>query len=208
MEHYIYVVFSSTPYRIGKTIRQITREPFNHVSIALDPHREQMYSFARRYYRLPLWGGFVREFPSRFLVKGKPTHFKVCRLPVSPEQYNQIKEQLERMFRHKERYLYNHLSVLASPFRRVIPLRDAYTCVEFCTACLQALGYPFQTGRYYSVGDLEEALSPYAIVLEYAQPIDSKDDFFRKQPVKHPLWVTVRDMAVLLSRLNPTNKNK
>lgn len=202
MDNYIYVVFSSTPYRIGKVIRRITGEPFNHVSIALDPGMEQMYSFARRYYRLPFWGGFVREYPSRFLVKGNPSHFKICRIPVTETQYRKLEQQLDDMYRQKEQYLYNHLSVLATPFRRVIPLRNACTCVEFCVECLQALGYPFSADRYFSVGDLENALDLYAITMEYASPQVPQDDFFQTHPVKYPIWVTLRDLCALLTRFD------
>jgi hypothetical protein len=63
---YVYIVFSSTPYRIGKFIRRLTREAYNHVSIALDPDLTKMYGFARRYYRTPFYGGFVRESLSRY----------------------------------------------------------------------------------------------------------------------------------------------
>lgn len=201
MEQFIYVVFSSTPYRIGKTIRKLTRQDYNHVSIALDPQREQMYSFARRYYHLPFWGGFVREYPSRFHIKGKPARFKVCKLPVTREQYAQMKNRLEDMYQNRERYLYNHLSVLASPFHRGIPLRDAYTCVEFCVECLQELGYPIRTRQYYTLRDLEKILDSYATVMEYALPTDPQDNFFLDRPVPSPLWVTVRDIVTLLCRI-------
>ncbi|MBO5317413.1 MAG: hypothetical protein J6A74_03105 [Oscillospiraceae bacterium] len=201
MEQFIYVVFSSTPYRIGKTIRRLTRQPFNHVSIALDPQREQMYSFARRFYRLPFWGGFVRENPSRFHIHGKPALFKVCKLPVTREQYTQMKNRLDDMYQNAGRYLYNHLSVLTTLLRRPVPLRDAYTCVEFCVHCLQELGYPVERGQYYSLADLEKLLDSYASVMEYALPTNPRDDFFQDRPVRSPLWVTVRDIVTLLCRI-------
>ena len=60
---YLYVVFSATPYRMGKLIRFVTREPYNHVAISTEASLTRMYSFARRFYRTPFYGGFVTEEP-------------------------------------------------------------------------------------------------------------------------------------------------
>ena len=85
-KQHIYVVFSSTPYKMGKFIRAMTRESYNHVSIALDESLSQMYSFSRRYYRTPLYGGFVHESRSRYHVNGDATRICLCALPVTSQQ--------------------------------------------------------------------------------------------------------------------------
>ena len=41
---YLYVVFSATPYRMGKLIRFVTREPYNHVAISTEASLPRMSS--------------------------------------------------------------------------------------------------------------------------------------------------------------------
>ena len=67
---FLYIVVSSTPSRMGHFIRRITGQDYNHISVSLDPQLLTMYSFARRYYRTPLFGGFVQETPARYCING------------------------------------------------------------------------------------------------------------------------------------------
>ena len=142
MERYVYVVFSSTPYRIGKAIRGITRQKYNHVSISLNRDLTQMYSFARRFYRTPFYGGFVKESRARYHLKGVPSQIKICRLPVSLEDYDALAGRLQAMYARREQLLYNHLSIVTIPFCRLVHLKDARVCSEFVAEQLQLLGWP------------------------------------------------------------------
>ena len=183
-QRYIYVVFSSTPYKMGKLIRSVTRDEFNHVSISLDKELTQMYSFARRHYRLPLYGGFVHESPSRYYVKGKTADICLCALPVSPRKYLALSNLLKDMDRKSRTYLYNHLSALGAVIRRPVRARDAYTCVEFCVKILQDLEIQIPPATYYSVGDIHKLLAPFAI---YNGPMPASSGFdaayFAKKPI-------------------------
>ena len=197
----IYVVFSSTPYKIGKAIRALTRETYNHVSISLDESLSQMYSFSRRYNRTPFYGGFVRESISRYHRKGHTAQIRVCRLQITTEQHKTLEAHLNTLFEQKERYLYNHLSASTALLHKPVKVRDAYTCVEFCLEILHACGVDVDPEKYYSVGDLEQLLRPFAI---YTGPIPEADDydaaFFAKHPVSHPLRKTIKDILRLFYR--------
>ena len=114
MSNYIYVVFSSTPYKIGKTIRALTKEQYNHVSIALDAELTQMYSFARRYYKTPFYGGFVKETLSRYQLNKNKATIHICKIPVTKQQYDKTRIRMRQMLRNSKRYLYNHISILLS----------------------------------------------------------------------------------------------
>lgn len=202
MQHYIYVVFSATPYLIGKAIRRITGEVYNHASIALDEDLTRMYGFARRYYRTPLYGGFVRESRSRYHVNGKSTHIHLCRLPVTEQQHKALEAQLTQMYSKRDQYIYNHLSALGALFHKPIKAKEAYTCVEFCVQILHELGIDADPNKYYSVGDLEQLLHPFAI---YTGPMPSDGEFdavyYAKKPIPHPTLTTLRDIFKLLPRL-------
>lgn len=198
----IYFVFSSTPYRMGKMIRRVTREDYNHISIALDADLDRMYSFARRYCRTPLYGGFVQETLSRYHPKGKTAAIRVCRLPVTEAQYRQIEQKLEHMVSRQEQYLYNHFSAMTALFRYTVQVRDAYTCAEFAVSVLHFLGMPVVPGRFYSIEELLQHLSDYT-VYEGAvyRPKRYDSAYYAKKPVPHPLCTSLRTFLSLLKRL-------
>ena len=202
MQHYVYVVFSSTPNRMGSLIRKLTRNRCNHVGITLDPTMDPIYSFARRYYRTPLYGGFVQESNSRYQLDGKQAYIHVSRIPITPEQAKSLSDQLSRMYQQQDRFLYNHLSALGALVRQTVPVKDAYTCVEFCVKILWQLGLPVTPGAFYSVDDLDELLRDYRIY-EGPMPItpQADDGFYAQKPVPHPNLATLRDIFRLLPRL-------
>lgn len=201
-QYSIFVVFSSTPYFIGKMIRRITGETYNHVSIALDADLSRMYSFARRYYRTPFYGGFVRESHSRYHVNGKNTDICLCRLPVTGRQYETLEALLTQMCNNKEQYIYNHLSAMGALFHKRIKAKDAYTCTEFCVPILHSLGIDLDPDQYYSVGDVERLLRPFAI---YTGPMPASGEYdtvyYAKKPIPHPILTTLRDICKLIPRL-------
>lgn len=197
----IYVVFSSTPYKVGKAIRVLTQETYNHVSISLDENLSKMYSFSRRYYRTPFYGGFVRESVSRYHVKGNTAQIRVCRLPVTALQYEKLEAHLSELFEQQERYLYNHLSVSTALLHKLVKVRDAYTCVEFCVKILHSCGVDLDPDTYYSVGDLEKQLRAFTVYTGPAPETDIYDAaYFARRPVPHPLHKTLRDLLCLVYR--------
>lgn len=200
MEAYVYVVFSSTPYRVGKAIRRFTGESYNHVSLSLDRELTQMYSFARRFYRTPFYGGFVKESRARYHLKGVPSQIKICQLPVSPENYASLSNRLHAMYARREQLLYNHLSIFTIPFRRLFLVKDAHVCSEFVAQQLHLLGMPLDPRKYYSVGALEKLLEAYVIYTGDALPTEAADDaFFARHPV--PYFTTLRTFGKLLCRV-------
>lgn len=199
--HYIYVVFSSTPNRVGRLVRQVTGETYNHASIALDENLNSMYSFARRYYHTPLYGGFVKESLSRYHQNGQVARISICRIPVSEQQYKDLEHLLSNMYKNRGHYLYNHLSALGATVRKRISARDAYTCIEFCVNILRWLGMDVDPEKYYTVCDIKNLLSNYCI---YTGPVPVGDydaDFYQANPVSFPTIRTLKDMFKLLPRL-------
>ncbi len=195
----IYLVFSSTQYRIGKMIRRITGESYNHASIALDANLTRMYSFARRHHSTPFYGGFVRESLSRYCFNGVPADVCICKLPVTQTQYEWLENTLQKMEENKEHYLYNHFSAAYALFHKNLPLEDAYTCVEFSVAILYQLGFPVDCTKYYSVGDLKSLFDSETI---YTGPIPAaaEKDLQYYKPIKHPIAVTVSSFRNLMCR--------
>ena len=201
-QNYVYVVFSATPYKIGKMIRTLTREPYNHISIALDEDLKQMYAFARRYCNTPLYGGFVKETASRYTPNGMRSKIKVHRIPVEKSVYDALSARMDRMYENREAYLYNHLSFLAVPLKRPIPIRDAYTCLEFCVEVLHDIGMDVTPGTYYSLRDMLEFLDPYVIYegeLEYNGNYDA--EYYANKPLPHPTSASFKGIWNLVPRI-------
>lgn len=198
----VYIVFSATPYRMGRFIRKFTGETYNHASIALDEELTQLYGFARRYYRTPFYGGFVKESLSRYLVNEKATDIRVCRLPVSTEQYLALAQLLTGMYQERDRYLYNHLSAALAIFRYPAKVKDAYTCIEFCVRVLHDAGFDLDPQKYYTVGQVESLLRPYAVYTgPMPQPQEIDREYYADKPVPHPFAATLSSIIALFKRL-------
>lgn len=200
-QKYLYVLFSATPYRMGRMIRTVTGEPYNHVSIATGEDLTCIYSFARRYYNTPFYGGFVREDPCRYRHKGKTANIRLYRLPLTSRQWQRLQEMLEDMKQHADRYLYNHLSAMAAPLHRTIRVRKAYTCAEFTVNVLSSLGFDFDPNRFYTIGSIASRLSAYHIYTGIFPENHGRDtSFFRPQSVPHTLFASTRDFVRLFWR--------
>lgn len=205
-QKYIYIIFSATPYRMGRWIRSVTGEPYNHVAIATDEDLSQLYSFARRFYRTPFYGGFVTELPDRYHHKGVTADIRLYRLPVPERRWKKLNQALLEMKEQSAHYLYNHLSVLTAPLHKKVAVQDAYTCAEFVVTTLSDLGFRFDPSHFYSIGDIAAALEGHEIYTgKFPAPSTGNPDFFRSQPVAHPLLVSARDFLQLCWRLAVAN---
>ncbi len=190
-QQYLYVIFSSTPYKIGKFIQTVTGYPYNHVAVSLDAKPQTLYAFARHYKNTPFYGGFVLESGKRYQYKGHWAQSKVCAIPITPRQYHQIRSYLEQMNRHANQYLYNMFSAVCYPLHKKIHLRQAFTCVEFAVELLDKFQIPVgvTADRFYSIKDLADCLQPYLV---YTGPVTgylsdatwARDTF----PLRQNLW--------------------
>ena len=200
MEQHLYVVFSTTAYRLGKIIRLLTGENYNHVSVSLDESFTQMYSFGRHYYRTPLYGGFIKESPARYYIGPEPANIQVCKIPVTQAQYDAISQQIAQLQQSKDQYLYNHLSALAALLHVRWKIQDAYTCVEFCADLLTQLDISVKP-QFYSVDSLRTQLQEY---VDYTGPMNRPGDdpeFFKKLPFGYVCRKTISSWLGLIPKM-------
>ncbi len=200
-QNYLYVVFSATPYRMGRWIRYVTGEPYNHVSISTQEDLSDLYAFARRFYRTPFYGGFVSEHPCRFHHKGIAAKIRLYRLPLTSRQWDKLQEILAVMREQSDRYLYNHLSALMAPLHIKVRVRKAFTCAEFAVSVLSTLGFDFEPRHFYTIGDIADRLESYHFYSGEFPSVSEEDaGFFHPHPVDHPLMVSTRDLLRLFWR--------
>lgn len=67
MKH-LYVMISHTNTGFGRAIRFITGCYYNHSAIAFDEDLQQLYSFARKMYDIPLSAGLTQEHASMYTL--------------------------------------------------------------------------------------------------------------------------------------------
>lgn len=200
-QRYLYVLFSATPYRMGRFIRFMTGDDYNHVSIGTEEDMTNLYAFARRFYHTPFYGGFVKEHPCRYRHNGVAAKAKVYRLPLTNRQWNKLQDILSSMRLEADRYLYNHLSALLAPLHIKVRVRKAYTCAEFAVSVLSSLGFDFNPRHFYTIGDISDRLECYHFYSGDFPVCDEIDPaFFDPRPVAHPIAVSTRDILRLFWR--------
>ena len=67
----LYLIFSSTDLKIGRMIRFVTQNQYNHCSVCLREDLSKFYSFSRIYRSNPLIGGFTVESPCRYTLSSR-----------------------------------------------------------------------------------------------------------------------------------------
>ncbi len=134
----IYIVLSQTNTLPARFIRFYTREPYAHVSLALDEDLDEMYSFARKGIYNPLNGGFVEEHLDQgILGRCKTAKCSVFELRVTQTQYNRIKQEIDLFKRDKNLYSYNFIGLLGVVLHIPITTEFSYFCSQFVATVLQ-----------------------------------------------------------------------
>ena len=195
----VYIVFSKTNTLMGKVIRGVTRNVYNHVSLALEDDLEIMYSFGRYHINSPLVGGFILENPSRYLLGKKDVTTKICTLSLEEEEYANLKSELLSFIADKSTIIYNSFSAVFSVFHKKLHIDKAYTCIEFVTSILKI-------DDVINIKELEELLKDNVIYegsfKEYVQAINlAQDEYFEKQPKLYIMGSTVAHFIRLFFRL-------
>lgn len=162
-QQYVYVMFSSTQYMIGRCIRIMTHHRYNHVSISLDDSLQTLYSFARRYEDTPFCGGFVVESPERYLRYNTAAAVQIFAIPVTEEQYRAVRTRIRGYLEQPNDYVYNYVGALSFLCGRLIPLDKCHTCVDFATEVIGMTGAGIQPDRFYSIRGLARSLARFKI---------------------------------------------
>ncbi len=217
MDAFIYVILSRTPTRVGRMIRYCTHSRFNHVSISLDASMLEMYSFARLSAKNPLVGGMVKENPYRFsLGKGQNVDVKIYRIPVTSEQYDQIRSFIYETYTDDEKYYYNLIGVFNVLFKSNLQVYKTYICTEFVSEVFKQGGISLLHKRCNTVSlkDFESSLEPFIFyhgnLYDYPELAEcstqensyEEDDFFKRKGVRREIVNTFTVLAILIDRLH------
>lgn len=172
----IYIVFFATDLKVGKFIRLMTRNHYNHVSISMNG-LSTFYSYSRLYMNHPSVGGFVEESPNRYLMSNK-TDVKGIKIEVDDCTYDMIEQYINGILARPELYVYNYLSAAGYIIGRRIFRNNAYTCVEFVRDLLVYAGVLSENGSScVKIRELENELQSYDCVEGSATELLSRNDW-------------------------------
>lgn len=141
--HKIYIILSQSGSNLSRFLKLVTREPYNHASIALDGDLQTMYSFGRVRPYNPFLGGFVRESTAYGTLKRfKNTRARVLELEVSSAAYNEAYRIIQLMLNEQQRYHYNYLGLILAAIHVPFKRQYCYYCSEFIKHLALRMGLP------------------------------------------------------------------
>lgn len=129
---YVYIVLTRTGTILSKLIKAYTNAEFTHVSIALDEDLKEMYSFGRLNPYNPFIGGFVHEYiDSGTFKRFSNTVTRIYRLPITDEQYNLIKNNIDYFQVHKEEYNFDIIGLFLNALHIDLHREKKLYCASF-----------------------------------------------------------------------------
>ena len=116
----------------------ITRDEYNHISIALNPDIDCMFSFGRKNAYFPFWGGFVVESRKWGTFKRfSNTKAMIFSLSVDEQVHQDISDYINFMRNNSHKYRYNYLGVLLAGFKIYHEFENHFYCSEFISFLLK-----------------------------------------------------------------------
>lgn len=149
----LFVMVSRTDTGIARMIRAVTRYPYNHVSLTLDPELRRWYSFARYTQDAPLYGGFICESVERFCAGAVEPQVRVFQVEIPERNARRLEQQLQHAGRGDLIYNYFDAAAGAIGFRLSVP--DCHTCLSFACEVLEQ--------QHLTIRSLCDALAPCQI---------------------------------------------
>ena len=140
-EKNVYILLIRTNTLFSRFISKITKASYTHASLGVNARGCDFYSFARKYSRLPLPGGFVNENLSSGLMGRHPqTPCALFSVTVSDEVYASLCSRLDRMNSRKKQLKYSLRGTVFCFFHLPASFEDRYFCSQFVADTLQEEG--------------------------------------------------------------------
>ncbi len=200
----IYVVLSSGNSFPKRVYRALTDCRYDHVSVSFNENLPVMYSFAKSQLDVALVGGFVAEYPSRYIAEGGDIPVKVFAIEVKDEEYMRVRDVILRMMSHQQRYTYNVYDKALSVFGASFDIKRSYTDLSFVCRLLRL-------GDMKSIKELDFVLSPYlhyeGSMNDVINGVDDRHgaDYFKKtHPARAALKTAVYTTKLLCRKVYET----
>lgn len=137
----IYILLTRSPSIISKAISYSTGDNYTHSSLAYDDKLYTLCSFARKYSRLPLPAGLVRErLESGFFELHKDIPCALLSLRVDDEVYDSITKKVDGMLLRSKDFHYDIFGLLLCKIGRESKRDNHYFCSRFVSEVLLESG--------------------------------------------------------------------
>lgn len=181
---FLYVLASRSDTMPSRLIYRLSPGEYTHVALALERDLQKLYSFGRRYQRLPLPGGFVTEnVHTGIYGRCGSSMCRVYRVEVSPEGYRRVERILRFMQHHGKYYHYNFFGTVLCAMRISRKRKAHFFCSEFVAELLRRSG-AVQLPKTVHVMRPCDILSLPELELVYEGPL-----CFSDQPVGEPVLI-------------------
>ncbi len=129
MNKNVYVFLCGTKTKVSRLVQFFTCRYLSHSALSLDDKFDNMYTFGRFTLKAFPSGFNVEDIRKNILKKHEDCKCKVLRLSVTEEQFDGIKNEIEKYNAEREKYKYAVAGVVLCFFR--IPARFRYR--RFCS---------------------------------------------------------------------------
>ncbi|WP_352418311.1 hypothetical protein [Proteiniborus sp.] len=137
----IYILLTNTGSFPTKIIKAYTKAPYNHVAISFSKDLRRFYSFGRKKYNNPLWGGFVIEsIDSEIYEYFSETTCSIFSLEVDRGIYYRMKKVIKQFEKEKDKYVYSFIGLLGVIVKVPIEREYGYFCSQFVATVLEKSG--------------------------------------------------------------------
>ncbi len=134
----VYIITTYTGTTLSYLIKNISKTPYAHVSIALNEDLKPMYSFGRLNPKTPIFAGFVEENINEGLYAIRTnTRCRVYSLYVTNEQYNDLYKNILEVSNNRDKYDYDVLALIYLSRNKARETKYKYVCSHFVASMLE-----------------------------------------------------------------------
>ena len=134
----VYILLMHTNTIPAKIIKTFTKYEYSHVAFSLDEKCDITYSFGRKKLHSILDSGFVVEHRNgEFFKTFYKTECSIYEVKVTDEQYNSVKEIINRMKKNSNDYKYDFLGIILRYFGVPLTFKNRYVCSYFVASVLE-----------------------------------------------------------------------
>lgn len=137
----VYILLARTETLFSRCIHLATGDAYTHASLALEGDLSRMYSFARRWRRIPCFGGFVQERVDGGVYADYPNApCALYELWIPEAAHARLCKDMDSFYANRFRWRYNYLGAAANFFGKSHRGKQARFCSEFVTQALLDAG--------------------------------------------------------------------
>jgi len=127
----VYIIFSFTGTYFSTFLRLMSGEKYIHVSLSFDDNLKEVYSFGRKKPRWMFPCGFVMEDMRTLSNIFKHAVCQIYALPLTKNEYRQLRKELKKYQDKKEDYYYNVKGLVHIQFNKIYHRKHHFVCSQF-----------------------------------------------------------------------------